>query len=130
MFSLQRWYWDGSVQCFHGDHLPLGLLAIFILMFAVSLIIVMILSNFYLKFKVCTIMMSCSFLSLIFCLLVSIRAIHVVQVLRVAGIPGCLYGLRIIVSSGQVWSWDVNVLIMLIFIIAFGRNEVRNLSQV
>ena len=35
---LQHWYISGSVKCFQGGHAPLGILAILILAFCVTLI--------------------------------------------------------------------------------------------
>ena len=39
MLLLQRWFVDGSVQCFTGGHLPLAIVAILILMCYMVLII-------------------------------------------------------------------------------------------
>ena len=38
IYLLQHWYISGSVKCFQGGHAPLGLLAILILAFCVTLI--------------------------------------------------------------------------------------------
>lgn len=37
-FNTQRWYVDGSVQCFRGGHAPLGLLAILVLFLSLAII--------------------------------------------------------------------------------------------
>ena len=35
---VQRWYINGNVKCFSGGHIPLGLLAIVVLGFCLSII--------------------------------------------------------------------------------------------
>ncbi len=41
-FYLQHWFVSGNVQCFHNWHAPLGVLAIFTLIFCVSIIVIIV----------------------------------------------------------------------------------------
>ncbi len=41
-FYLQHWFVSGNVQCFHNWHAPLGILAIFTLIFCVSIIAIIV----------------------------------------------------------------------------------------
>ncbi len=41
-FYLQHWFVKGNVNCFHNWHAPLGILAIFTLIFCVSIIVIII----------------------------------------------------------------------------------------
>ena len=49
---IQRWYIDGTVECFTGSHLVLALLAMLVLTLCVILIIIVIVINTG-KLKVC-----------------------------------------------------------------------------
>ena len=54
---LQRWFVDGTVNCFEGGHLPLAILAIVILTFyilVVSFIIAVVLKKIKVRTSICT----------------------------------------------------------------------------
>ena len=49
---IQRWYVDGSVECFVGEHAPLAISAILVLLFCVLVILLMV-AIVMRKIKVC-----------------------------------------------------------------------------
>ncbi len=48
MFSsfLRQWFVSGNINCFHGWHAPLGILAILSLAFCVSIVVIIVLYAF------------------------------------------------------------------------------------
>ena len=45
VFHIQRWYVDGTVECFRGSHLILAVFAILVLALCVILIIIVMVIN-------------------------------------------------------------------------------------
>ncbi len=43
---MQQWFVSGNINCFHGWHAPLGILAILSLTFCVSIVVIFVLYAF------------------------------------------------------------------------------------
>ena len=54
LVSTQRWYIDGTVECFAGEHIPLAIVAIVVLVFCgLSIVFLAAVVKNKSKYKVC-----------------------------------------------------------------------------